>query len=369
MNPVGLDQHLPIENEQSLADAQIERPYSTGKDMSGGLPSVSFEQKSIIHTQIEHPTFQPINNGYNSVFRPNRLSLGLAVPLETYSKGPVPAMTRHVERIQLVEDLGFSAIWLRDVPFNVPSFGDAGQVYDPFVYLGLLAGQTKRIALGVASVVLPLRHPAHVAKAAASVDALSSGRLILGVASGDRPEEYPALNLPFAERGTRFRASFDYIQHMGENASAFENAFGNLDGGMDMLPKPVFGKLPLLISGSSQQDPEWIAQNGDGWMIYPRNTLTQARIIREWRARVEAAGRFPQPVMQPFYIDLVDDPETRPQPIHLGFRLGMNHLRAYLKSRQEIGVNHVALNLRFNQADIETTLKRLADDLLPDFSG
>ena len=64
-----------------------------------------------------------------------------------------------------------------------------------------------------------------------------------------------------------------------------------------------------------------------------------------------------------------ETPEAPPRPIHLGFRLGTRHLRAYLQSRQDIGVNHVALNLRFNQADVETTLKRLADDILPDFPG
>jgi len=312
--------------------------------------------------------FQSINRGYNSVFRPNHLSLGLVVPLETYSQGPVPTMTRHVERVQLAEELGYSAIWLRDVPFNVPSFGDAGQMFDPFVYLGLLAAQTEWIALGVASIVLPLRHPAHVAKAAASVDVLSGGRLILGVASGDRPEEYPALNLPFDERGSRFRASFDYITRMWEDSPAFENAYGSPDGGMDMLPKPASGKLPLLITGGSQQDPDWIAQNGDGWITYPRNIAVQAKIISDWRARVKAVGGPAKPAMQSLYVDLAEDPETPPQPIHLGFRLGANHLRAYLKSLKEIGVNHVALNLRFNQADIETTLKRLADDILPDFA-
>jgi len=57
------------------------------------------------------------------------------------------------------------------------------------------------------------------------------------------------------------------------------------------------------------------------------------------------------------------------QPIHLGFRLGTRHLRTYLKSLEEIGVNHVALNLRFNRIDIETTLKRLADDILLDFAA
>ena len=317
---------------------------------------------------LEDTRFQSINRGYNSVFRPNRLSLGLVVPIETYATGPVPTMEHHIERVQLAEELGFSAVWLRDVPFNVPSFGDAGQTYDPFVYLGLLAGKTDRIALGVASIILPLRHPAHVAKAAATADAISGGRLILGVASGDRPEEYPALNFSFSDRGSAFRASFDYIRQMGKDSPSFENAFGSLNGGMDLLPKAIAGKLPLLITGSSQQNPEWIARNGDGWMTYPRNTAVQARVVSDWRSRVEAVGDFAKPMMQPLYVDLTEDPNSRPQPIHLGFRLGVNHLRTYLKSLEQIGMNHVALNLRFNQADIATTLKRLANDILPDFT-
>ncbi len=314
-------------------------------------------------------SFATINKGYNTVFRANRLSLGLVVPLENYPAGPVPTMARHLERVQLAEKLGFAALWLRDVPFNVPSFGDAGQLYDPFVYMGLLAGVTERIALGVASIILPLRHPAHVAKAAASADVLSGGRLILGVASGDRPLEYPALNLPFAERGERFRDSFDYIRRMSDAVPVFDSHYGSPNSGMDMLPKPAGGKLPLLITGGSQQAADWIAQNGDGWMIYPRNTALQAKIIQDYQERVLAADRPPQPVLQPLYIDLVDDPGAMPQPIHLGLRLGMNYLRAYLKSLEKIGVNHVALNLRFNQADIEDTMKRLAEELLPEFTA
>lgn len=307
--------------------------------------------------------FQTINRGYNNVFRANRMSLGLVVPIETYDKSPVPQMRRHLERVQLAEALGFSAVWLRDVPFNVPSFGDAGQTYDPFVYLGLLAGMTDRIALGVASIVLPLRHPAHVAKAAATADVLSGGRLILGVAAGDRPDEYPALNISFEDRGKRFRDSFDYIRRMSDEKPAFESSLGNPGNGIDMLPKPETEKLPLLITGGSQQNPDWLAKHGDGWMLYPRPVPVQAQVIDGWRQRMKDAGRPNQPVMEPLYVDLTDNPDTPPRPIHLGLRLGSNHLRDYLKFREEIGVNHVALNLRFNQADIETTMRRLADVL------
>ncbi|MEM7114653.1 MAG: LLM class oxidoreductase [Chloroflexota bacterium] len=319
--------------------------------------------------EVADVAFQPINRAYNTVFRPNQLTLGLVVPIETYPHTPVPTMVQHLERVRLVEELGFAAIWLRDVPFNVPSFGDAGQMYDPFVYLGMLAAHTERIALGTGSIILPLRHPAHVAKAAVTVDVLSGGRLILGVASGDRPDEYPALNIPFAERGRLFQESFAYIRRLSENFPTVTNEFGTLRGQMDMLPKPVGGKLPLLITGSSRQTQDWIAEHGDGWMTYPRNTMMQAQAIRDWQARVAAFGNRPKPIMQPLYIDLTKDPNAQPQPIHLGMRLGVNVLRAYLKSIESIGINHVGLNLRFNQADIETTLKTLADELLPHFSG
>ncbi|MEM6671838.1 MAG: LLM class oxidoreductase [Planctomycetota bacterium] len=311
--------------------------------------------------------FRPLNRGYDSVFRPGRLSLGLVVPLESYAHSSVPTMTRHVERVQLAEALGFGAVWLRDVPFHVPSFGDAGQTFDPFVYLGVLAASTERIALGTASVVLPLRHPAHVAKAAATADVLSGGRVILGVASGDRPEEYPALGQPFADRGVRFRSAFEFIRRMGDPFPVVDSEHGAMNGSIDLLPKPAAGSLPLLITGASRQSPDWLARNGDGWMTYPRSVPAQRRAIDDFRERIHAAGSADKPVMQPLYIDLLDDPDAPPQPIHLGFRLGVHSLIAYLRSLQDAGVNHVALNLRFQTSDVEDAMRRLAAEVLPTF--
>lgn len=312
--------------------------------------------------------FTPINTGYNHTFRPERLSVGLVLPIESYSHSAVPTMADHIQTVQLAEQLGFKALWLRDIPFDVPSFGDAGHTYDPWVYLGLLAGSTQTIALGVASIILPLRHPAHIAKAAATADVLSNGRFILGVASGDRPDEYPAMNIDFNNRSQKFRDSVEYIRHMDEDSPRFENDYGQLRGNITLLPKPVSGRLPLLITGGSQQSTRWIAEHGDGWMLYPRNANAQAHIINEWRAMIKSLNRPIQPVMEPLYIDLAENPDTPPRPIHLGFHMGSHYLKDYLQEREQIGVNHVSLNLRFNQTDITTTLKRLADDVLPNFT-
>lgn len=313
-------------------------------------------------------TFPSINRAYARAFQPGALTLGIVVPIEGHGHNPVPTLERHLERAQLADDLGFAALWLRDVPFNVPTFGDAGQMHDPFVYLGALSGATQDIGLGVASVILPLRHPAHVAKAAASADVLSGGRLLLGVASGDRPEEYPAMNADFESRGARFRDSMAYIRAMSESYPQISTAQGTLAGNVDMLPKPVGGRLPLLITGGSRQPPEWVAQNGDGWITYPRDARSQGQVVSAYRARIAEAGLQNKPVLQSLYVDVQADPDAAPRPIHLGFSSGTTFLRRYLREIAALGINHVALNLRFNSAPIEDTLKQIADELLSEFS-
>ena len=311
--------------------------------------------------------FTRLNRAFNTVFQPGRLSLGLIVPLEAYARTAEPTMEHHLQRARLAEELGFAALWLRDVPFNVPSFGDAGQMFDPFVYLGMLAAVTDKIALSTGSIILPLRHPAHVAKAAATADVLSGGRLLLGVASGDRPEEYPALAMGFEDRGARFRDSLAYIRAAAEAYPVAQTGQGVLNGGMDMLPKPTAGQLPLLVTGGSQQDPDWVARHSDGWVTYPRGALAQAQVVADYRQRTRAQGLPDKPVSQSLYIDLQSDPTAAPRPIHLGFSSGVTYVLRYLEELQSLGVNHVALNLRFNQADIEETMHRLASHVLPHF--
>lgn len=315
----------------------------------------------------QRQAFPVLNRAYNKTFQPERLSIGLVAPLEANRQDPIPSLDRHIDRAKRADMLGFSALWLRDIPFNVPSFGDVGQIHDPFVYLGMLSVVTTDIALGIASVILPLRHPAHIAKAAASVDELSAGRLLLGVASGDRPEEYPLMNMDFDSRGHSVQQSIDYIRAMGTAYPQADLSYGRLSGTADMLPKPVGPRLPLIITGGSQQSPEWVAQNGDGWMTYPRNAAVQGRLVADYRRRAERLGAQNKPVMQSLYIDLQAQNDAPPEPIHLGFSSGIDYLKHYLHEIQALGINHVALNLRFNQADIDQTMDKLANDLLPEF--
>ena len=250
----------------------------------------------------------------------------------------------------------------------MPNFGDAGQTFDPFTYLGFLAGQTSEIALGVSSIALPLHHPLNVAKSAATIDQLLEGRLLLGVASGDRYDEYPAMGIDYENRGELFRESFKYIRNVQKDFPTFEtNSYGSLKGNIDMLPKPTGHKIPMLMTGSSRQSLEWNAENADGWMNYPRDLYTLNNSIRQYRELVADTQEFDKPYMNPMYIDLNEKNNYKPEPIHLGYRLGVNYLIDYADKLRSIGVNHLALNLRFNSMNMDKTLELIAKDVLPEF--
>jgi len=312
--------------------------------------------------------FETINKAYNSVFRAGQLSIGMVVPIENYAQSAVPRMQDHLQRAQLVEQLGFKALWLRDVPFHVPSFGDAGQTFDPFTYLGYLAGQTKDIALGIASIALPLHHPVNVAKSVATIDQLSGGRVLLGIASGDRFEEYPAMGINYEQRAELFRNAFEYIRKAQDGFPIMEaNQYGALNGQIDILPKPSAHKIPMLVTGYSRQSLEWNAEHGDGWIYYPRNLYQQQQTISQWRNLIPAAQKYSKPFMQPLYVDLQEDDDFQPQAIHLGLRIGSHHLIEYFRHLENIGVNHIAINLRFNSGNIEKTLEQFAQKVLPHF--
>ena len=313
-------------------------------------------------------TFETINRAYNQVFVPDNLSLGLVIPIENYTVGTQPTMMAHIKKVQLAEELGFKAVWVRDIPLNVPSFGDMGQMFDPFSYLGFLAGHTKEIALCTGSIALPLHHPLHVAKSAATIDQLSDGRLILGIASGDRPAEFPAMNVDFNERGALFRAAYEFIRTAQEDFPKLEDSpFGKLDGRVDILPKAKNHKIPMLVTGHSRQSEDWIAANGDGWMSYPRNIGQQEYAIVRWREKIAATQAYDKPFMQPLYVILTENDDTKPIPIQLGFKIGVNYLVEYLRLLQTIGVNHVGVNLRFQTGSMEKALEKLAKKVLPHF--
>ncbi len=300
------------------------------------------------------------------MFKPKQLTLGVIFAIEAY-EGAIPKMERQVELAQRAEELEFSALWFRDVPLHDPGFGDVGQIYDPWVYLGYIAAHTKTIALGTAAIIFPLRHPIDLAKAAFSVDHLSNGRLILGIACGDRPIEYPAYGIDFEIRDVLFREGVNDFRRLSESFPKYHSKLGLLNGEVDLLPKPTSRKLSLFVTGNSRQTIDWIAENSDGWLMYPREVLLQQRTITNWNNAVKKTGSSFKPFAESLYIDLTKDPDANFERIHLGYRLGRNKLFKHLMDLKEIGVNHVLFNLKYSKRPADEVLEELGKFIIPYF--
>ena len=306
------------------------------------------------------------------MFAPDRLTVGIFLPLRSY-EGNMQVLAGQADLVSDIDRRGFAAVWVRDVPLFDPAFGDAGQVFDPFTYLAFLAARTQNVALATGSAVISLRHPIDMAKAASTIDQLSGGRLVMGIASGDRPIEFPAYGLQHPHRAERFAQALHYIrQLMADGPLSIQSPLGRFDGA-EFLPKPAAGNIPLMVTGSSGQSLAWIAEQADGWLTYPGAThhpngpQQLAEKIRAWRELIP--GRAFRPHMTNEWIDLVDDPDYPRTPLRGGYvlRTGRKGLLTLLEEWQAAGVNHAALGIQFSQRAPADVLHELAEEILPHF--
>ncbi|MGU7776166.1 LLM class oxidoreductase [Burkholderia sp. MR1-5-21] len=340
---------------------------------SGEFRGHCFEECVVTAEEIREDRAFAGLSGYSRVFAPNRLTLGFILPLEGYPDTPVPTMKDHAALTRLADELGFAALWARDVPTYDPQFGDVGQIFDPFTYLGFLAANTSRIALGTGSAVITLRHPLLLAKQAASIDRLTDGRLLLGVASGDRAVEYPAFGLEhdFELRGDRFREAFELLRVATEQdfpVGAFAR-FGTLTGRVDTIPKPTVRKIPMFVTGRSRQDVEWIATHADGWFFYNVGLERVSMITRTWFdavRRVNGDGVF-KPFFEGLFLQFEEDPDFPLTAIPAGIRVGRNGLIRYLETLRQAGVSHTAFNPKPSRRPFAEILHELSEYVLPHF--
>ncbi len=167
------------------------------------------------------------------------------------------------------EEAGFDLISSTDHPFPDEKWlkGGGHHAFDPFVSLAFMAAQTTRIRLLTMLVVSAYRHPYITAKAAASLDNLSGGRLVLGLGAGYQRAEFEVLGASFADRGKRFDSALAamHAAWTGE-AVDFDDAFYPAHGHV-MLPRPAQpGGPPIWFGGNSAASLRRVAAIGDGWM-------------------------------------------------------------------------------------------------------
>lgn len=268
----------------------------------------------------------------------------------------------------LADDLGFAALWARDVPLMIPQGSDntASALDDPFLWLAALAASTRRIAIGAAAIVLPLRHPLHVAKAALSLDRLSNGRFILGMGSGDRPEEFASFGESLDARGEAFRSRWPLVRTALSPDATERQALLDATGGYDLMQPPT-ARIPMVVVGSARQSLQWTASHADAWASYHREEARQQGRIHLWQQALDQkAGGERKPFIQSVQLDLLADPAAPAEPLELGLRTGRNELIAYLQRLHAMGVGHVLFNLaQRNGRAPDEVLREIGQEVLP----
>jgi len=170
------------------------------------------------------------------------------------------------------EEAGLESVWTGEHvvlpdPQVPPSPAPPGHpMLDPAACLAFLAGQTQRLRLATGIVILPQRNPLLLAKEMASVDVLSGGRLILGVAAGYLEPEFRALGVPFAGRGPRTDEAIDALRAIWtQEKPSFAGAhfrFADVDAHPRPLQQP---HPPIVVGGHSPGAFRRAVSRGNGW--------------------------------------------------------------------------------------------------------
>ncbi|MDE1852433.1 MAG: TIGR03619 family F420-dependent LLM class oxidoreductase [Thaumarchaeota archaeon] len=214
-----------------------------------------------------------------------KTSFGVRVPVS----GPLASKENIVDVTLAAEEFGFDAIWVHDqitwtgeqnshhvssgsveavVPGKDPDF------YESVTTLSYLAGLTRKIRLGVAVVVLPLRNPVVTAKQLMNLDVLSGGRLLLGVGTGAPlvGKSFETVGVSFEDRG---EITDDYLRAMiaifDQANSSYSGKYANFSGA-EIFPKSLQKPHPPIVVGGLGRALRRAALLGDGWI--PANITT-----------------------------------------------------------------------------------------------
>ena len=196
------------------------------------------------------------------------LSVNTSMPWEREGSGP----TELLRAARAADRAGFFYVAICD---HIAIPRDKAEMmsttwYHPVATLGWLAGQTESVRLMTNVFVAAYRHPLETAKAFATLDRLSGGRVILGVGVGHVEGEFDVLGVPFADRGALTDAAIDQI------VASWLNEYV---GDVGLAPRPIQQpRPPVWVGGSSNPALRRVAERGDGWIPQgtPRHKMAES---------------------------------------------------------------------------------------------
>lgn len=243
------------------------------------------------------------------------MKLGAVLPTSEIDADP----TAIRDYAQAADALGYDHLVLFDHvvgedPRNRPEgrggidFSD--KFHEPFVMFGFLAALTERIKLSTGILILPQRQSALVAKQAAEADALSGGRVRLGVGAGWNRIEFGALGAEYEGRGRRMEEQVAVLRALWtEELVTFDGDWHAIDNA-GLNPMPVQRPIPIWFGGHADVVLERIGRLGDGWIISPNSMAPElvATKIERIHTAARDAGRDPDSIGIETWVRLEERP-------------------------------------------------------------
>jgi probable F420-dependent oxidoreductase len=235
------------------------------------------------------------------------VKLGVVLPTREAAMIGRPEVEPLLELAARAEDLGFDSVWAGDAPFARPRF-------EPLTLLAAVAARTRRVTLGTAILLPALRHPLLLAHAAATVDSVSLGRVVLGVGAGWVKSEFDALGVPFDQRVGRLLETMEIcrcVWHAGDGDEpvSFDGRYFSFHD-VRLFPKPSRPEgPPFWLGGAAVAAAMRAGRRFDGWM--PTSPDPEA-FSESWKYVVrgaEEAGRDLSEITPAVYVSANLDPD------------------------------------------------------------
>lgn len=200
------------------------------------------------------------------------------------------------------ESLGYDGVWandhlstpriLRDAAEGAPSF------FEPLITLAHIAAVTDRIRLGTAVLALPLRDPVALAKQIATLDVLSSGRLVIGVGLGAYPEELAATHPERLEAGPAavFTEMIEALRGLLDDGGGSYAGKTFRFEDVELAPAPLQRPFPIYVGGHTTEAIDRAVRWGQGWIPGWRPFAEVRERVALLRDRLAGAGRDPEAV-------------------------------------------------------------------------
>ena len=204
-----------------------------------------------------------------------------------------PANPANIERFVVrAEELGFHAIWVGDHVFY------HADVLQPLHLLTWVAAKTSRVRLGQAVMLSAYLNPVLLARAAATIDVLSGGRMTLGMSIGGTEAEFRSIGVPMNQRVGRLLESIEIMRRLWrEDGVEYAGRYNQIEGGR-INPKPVQpGGIPIYMGAFGDAMLRRIARHGDGWVGGSQAIAGFLDNVPKIRSYTEAAGRDPDSLL------------------------------------------------------------------------